>query len=162
MLARINHKFARLMEELDTSRNSIPHHQPRRRNSMEISTKDQVTVNNIFMTALRAHCPAPVSFPKVEVTISYDQHELPYLRINARYLADDPELNPRLMATLHTHTDGPLADAGITGVHRGHIHPTTRTGPGEPMIDPDALINTARRLLQTRRQPPTPRTSAGP
>ena len=115
MLARINHQFARLMEELDTSRNSIPHHQPRRRNSMEISTKDQVTVNDIFMTALRAHCPAPVSFPKVEVPISYDQHELPYLRINARYLADDPELNPRLMATLHTHTDGPLADAGITG-----------------------------------------------
>ena len=30
------------------------------------------------------------------------------------------------------------------------------------MIDPDALIATARRLLQTRRQPPAPRTSAGP
>ena len=51
MLARINHQFARLMEELDASRNSIPHHQPRRSNSMEISTKDQVTINDIFMTA---------------------------------------------------------------------------------------------------------------
>ena len=90
MLARINHQFARLMEELDAGRNNISHHQPRRRNSMEISTKDQVTVNNIFMTALRAHFPAPVSFPKVEVPISYDQDELPYLRINARYLADYP------------------------------------------------------------------------
>ena len=51
MLARINHQFARLMEELDAGRNSIPHHQPRRSNSMEISTKDQVTINDIFMTA---------------------------------------------------------------------------------------------------------------
>ena len=60
--------------------------------------------------------PAAITFPiiKVEVPISYDQHELPYLRINARYLADDPELNPRLMATLHTRTDGPLAEADIT------------------------------------------------
>ena len=75
-----------------------------------------MTVNNIFMTALRAHFPAPVSFPKVDITIGYDQDELPYLRINARYLADDPRLNPRLMATLHTRTDGPLAEAGITVV----------------------------------------------
>ncbi len=44
---------------------------------MEISTKDQVTINDIFMTALRAHFPASVSFPKVEVTVSYDQDELP-------------------------------------------------------------------------------------
>ena len=29
------------------------------------------------------------------------------------------------------------------------------------MIDPDALIATERRLLQTRRQPPAPKTSAG-
>ena len=34
MLARINHQFARLMEELDAGRNNIPHHQPRRSNSM--------------------------------------------------------------------------------------------------------------------------------
>ena len=83
---------------------------------MDISTKDQVTVNNIFMTALRAHFPAPVSFPEVDITIGYDQDELPYLRVDARYLADDPELTPRLMATLHTRADVPLAEAGITVV----------------------------------------------
>ena len=126
---------------------------------MDISTKDQVTVNNIFMTALRAHFPAPVSFPEVDITIGYDQDELPYLRVDARYLADDPEISPRLMATLHTRTDGP---PGRGQHHRGHIHPTTPTGAGDPMIDPDALINTARRLLTTCRQPPAPRTSAGP
>lgn len=81
---------------------------------MGISTKDQATVKNIFMTALKDPFPEPVSFHKVEVSIGYDQDELPYFKIDARYLADDPELDPMLMATLHRRTDAPLAEAGIT------------------------------------------------
>ena len=111
---------------------------------MGISTKDQATVKNIFMTALKDHFPEPVSFHKVEVSIGYDQDELPHFKIDARYLADDPELAPMLMATLHRRTTGRSRHHRI---HGHHVRPTTRIGPAKPMIDPEALIATARRLL---------------